>query len=476
MRPLRVESPLGLFSVLWALSAALHDLEDSPLAGLPLYPFVVLLLLYPDRVWAIATFALAHAALLVMKLPAAANHSVVALLVDLCLLIGCIHALGGGPAASRGRRLWAAVRGPIQATVAAVYGFALLHKLNSSFFDPDVSCAVSQLAKLFRVHGLHDWPTDPSILGFNIHFTLLAEAAILVLLLWPRFTHIGALVGLLFHIGVAWARFFDFATVVFALYLFFLPWEGIERNMRRIPRWAGSCFVACLVALAAISFYFHGIRGDPVIFDGPRWSLEADTLICVAWTLMILPILLPIFSRREATPGDRRWTGAPLAWLIPAIALLNGATSYLGLKTVANYSMFSNLRTEGGRTNHFLIPPGRFFIADYQNDLARVAVVERVRPDRWPWWVRLTGRHNARWRAEVPGARVPFMEVRRILQAWNVIGVEAASIVYERRGRWRDVADAFADPELMQPLSFWERRLLAFRAVQEDGEESICRW
>jgi len=476
MKLLRVETPLGLFSVLWAVGAALHDLEDEPLDGLPLYPFVLLLLLNPERIWAIGTFALAHAFLLFQNLPAAANHSVLSLLVDLGLLIGCVHALRSGPAASQRQRLWAALRGPIQATVIAVYAFALFHKLNSSFFDPEVSCAVTQLAKLFRMHGVHGWPQDPATLGFNMYLTPLAEAAIPALLLWPRFAHVGALIGLLFHTGVAWARFYDFATVVFALYLFFLPWEGIEKNAARIPRWAGACFLTCFAGLAATSFYFYGVRGDPTILEGLRWSLEADTLICVFWTLMILPVLFPLFSRSAATLGDRRWTGAPLAWLIPAIALLNGATSYLGLKTVANYSMFSNLRTEGGQTNHFLVPPGRFFIADYQNDLARVTAVEEVPPDRWSWWARLTGIPASRWVSDVPGVRVPFFEVRRTLQAWRASGGHSASIVYERHGERHNVPDAFADEEMMRPMSFWERRFLAIRPVQEDGEESECRW
>jgi hypothetical protein len=56
------------------------------------------------------------------------------------------------------------------------------------------------------------------------------------------------------------------------------------------------------------------------------------------------------------------------------------------------------------------------------------------------------------------------------------MGGEHASIVYERGGHRYEVPDAFADPELMRPLSFWERKLFAFRAVQEDGQESDCRW
>jgi hypothetical protein len=467
--------------VLWALAAALHHLEAQPLAGLPIYPFAVLLFLYPERIWAIASFSLAHAALLSFDLPAAANHSVLALLVNGCLLIGCVHALRSKNPESRGRQLWESVRGPIRATVAVVYVFAIFHKLNSSFFDPDVSCATSQVAKMFELHGFPERPTHLSAFAFNIYLTLILETAIVVLLLWPRLSYLGASVGFLFHTAVGWALFFDFATVVFALYLFFLPWEGIQRDLARIPRWARACFVSCLVGLIATSFYFHGVRRSAVVFEWPDWSLQADTLICAFWTLMIWPILLPIFFRGAVKRSDRRWTGAPVAWLIPMIALVNGATSYLGLKTVANYSMFSNLRTEAGQTNHFLVPAGRFFLADYQDDVARVVRLRRVPPEHFPLLVRWAGearwvRRNSRWVREVPDARVPFTEVRRTLQLWRDIGFTKVSIAYERNGERHEARDAFADPELMRPLSFWERKLLAFRAVEDDGEESTCRW
>jgi hypothetical protein len=83
---------------------------------------------------------------------------------------------------------------------------------------------------------------------------------------------------------------------------------------------------------------------------------------------------------------------------------------------------------------------------------------------------------HARWLEEVPSARVPFIEVRRLLQWWRALGFTQAALIYERQNVWYDSADAFADRVLMQPLPFWERWLLAFRAVQEDGEASECRW
>jgi hypothetical protein len=481
LRLLRYETPLGLFSLLWALAASLHHLEAYPLAGLPIYPFAILLWLFPERLWAIASFAVAHTALLSLDLPAAANHSVLALMVNICLLIGCVQTPWSNNPAAQPRRLWESMRGPVQATVVIVYCFAVFHKLNSAFFDAGVSCATSQVAKMFELHGFPEAPALMPVFSFTSYLTVIVEAAIAVCLLWSRLSYVGATLGLLFHTGLGWAQFFDFATVVFALYLFFLPWEVLQRNIDRMPRWAGVCFVSCLIAVCATSFYFHGMRQSPVIFAWPAWSLQVDTLICLFWTLMVWPILWPIFCRGEVQRGERRWTGAALAWLIPLLALGNGATSYLGLKTVANYSMFSNLRTEGGQTNHFLLPAGRFFVADYQNDLVRLEFVDYVLPEKWPLWVRLAGGNRwvdrqARWLYETPGTRVPFIEVRRALQLWQAIGVTNVALVYEHHGAQYETADAFAEPAFMRSLSFWERRLMAFRAVQDDGEGSACRW
>jgi hypothetical protein len=89
--------------------------------------------------------------------------------------------------------------------------------------------------------------------------------------------------------------------------------------------------------------------------------------------------------------------------------------------------------------------------------------------DRWV-------RRNSRWVSELPQARVPFAELRRTLQLWKEIGFTGVTVGYERRGEWRLVQDAFADPELMSPLPLWERKLMAFRAVDDDGLAASCRW
>ena len=59
-----------------------------------------------------------------------------------------------------------------------------------------------------------------------------------------------------------------------------------------------------------------------------------------------------------------------LGALIPVVFL--GLTPYLGLMTTSNFSMFSNLRTEGVNSNHLLLSNNPLKIFNYQEDLVRV--------------------------------------------------------------------------------------------------------
>ncbi len=57
--------------------------------------------------------------------------------------------------------------------------------------------------------------------------------------------------------------------------------------------------------------------------------------------------------------------------------VLNGLAPYLGFQTVRTMSMFSNIRTEGDRTNHMLIPSRAFRSRVTQDDLVRLDRVVR---------------------------------------------------------------------------------------------------
>ncbi|HEV2819506.1 MAG TPA: hypothetical protein VGW11_03270, partial [Solirubrobacteraceae bacterium] len=53
------------------------------------------------------------------------------------------------------------------------------------------------------------------------------------------------------------------------------------------------------------------------------------------------------------------------------LLVLNGLSPYLGLKTESSFTMFSNLKTEGGYWNHAFIPEA-VKVFPYQDQLVRV--------------------------------------------------------------------------------------------------------
>jgi hypothetical protein len=135
----------------------------------------------------------------------------------------------------------------------------------------------------------------------------------------------------------------------------------------------------------------------------------------------------------------------------PALILFSGVTPYLGLGTDRALSMYSNLRTEGGRSNHFLFPAG-LQIVSYQRDLVEVlgssdAPLARLGSD---------------------GMVIPWAELRaRLTQATASSG--AVSLTYRRGGRRYQVGSAASDSLLALPVSRFELKFMRFRAVEQAG-------
>lgn len=483
MRFPHFKTPLGLFSTLWALSGSTAFLNDYPENGFWIYPFTLLLLIFPERIFPLAIFSLVYGIGLFFRLPATGNPSLISLLVSICLLVGCLWVLLHKKSKEAKQLLWNSVRVPIQAVLIIFYFFVVFHKLNSSFFDPTTSCAIYLLKWTVYFNGLFGLipSTMYEHLAFNIYLTMFFEVMIFIFLLWRRFVYIGLLAGLIFHTGLAWAGFFQFTTTMFALYIFFIPWENGEKIISKIPKWILVNFYASLALLIISSFYFRTVLKDFYFLNISGWNFSGYSLMFFFWTLMMIPLLYPVFSKVRSEP-DRIQVGKtiPILWLIPLITFINGTTPYLGLKTIANFSMFSNIRTEGGRTNHFLIPSGLFFVADYQNDLARIYYWKYDPPKKWPLLIEILGKDKWITRSFLGFSRLansytPFIEIRRVIQEIKGVGFTNVSITYERGGKIYEIENAFLDPQIMQPLNFWEQKFLAFKA-QDVREESSCRW
>ncbi|WP_102145778.1 hypothetical protein [Mycobacterium hubeiense] len=450
------------------------DVGPALIAGLPA-------LLFGSSVAAFVLVLVAGATVAALNLPAASNHLVLTLLVALAFGAAALWALTTRDREGSYVERWLdAARSPIGLTLLGVYLFTVFHKLNSAFFDPSTSCSGSLLAQLLGRNGL-EVALNAGVVQSVAIATVLIEVAVLVLLAIPRLRCWGVLAGVAFHALLALASFYDFATIVFALYVLLVPAEvfaALAPRAKPLRRLALAGFAAHV--LLSISAGLADTAASPV---GLPWH----TLLVATWFIAVGPLMFPLVwaylavRDRVETPG---WRLRPVVLLIiPLLAFVNGVTPYLGLKTVANYSMFSNLHTEEGRTNHLLPGVTAIELTPYQRDTVDVTALYLPPADQ----VRLDALHRAlggvshlqrqsRWIAEGPPVRIPWLELRRTVLLWQSAGISGNRLEYVRDGQRHVVSDAIADGVLGAPMPWWQRHLLAFRAVDSRLGTDHCRW
>jgi hypothetical protein len=149
-------------------------------------------------------------------------------------------------------------------------------------------------------------------------------------------------------------------------------------------------------------------------------------------------------------------------FVFPVLLLLHGLTPYLGLRTAGNFSMFSNLRTEGATSNHFLLGANPLKIWSYQEDLVRVIAID----DKW---ARIGYGYMP-----LQGNLLPVVEFRKLIYKWTRAG-RKVPLTLEYRGRIHSTRDIVHDPAWRTDTRDWEMRLLDFRVIQPEGSNQ-CRW
>jgi hypothetical protein len=369
-----------------------------------------------------------HVATVVQRLPEVYNHWYFGGLVSLTLLLasGAAWWRGRGDGAAAGI-LPAAFVPAARWSLVLLYFLSGLHKLNADFFDPVVSCG-SVLYRGLRA-GLPGLPDAPVMGPLAIGLTVLIELGLPVLLLVPRTRRVGVVAGILFHTIMAAAGYPRFSATGLALLALFLP---------SLPR-PGPAFRAAAVATLLAASMLVPEQRDALF-------LWATLGLCGGFLALCL---VPVRS----DSGERAVLLRPAlpAMLGPALILFSGVTPYLGLGTDRALSMYSNLRTEGGRSNHFLFPAG-LQIVSYQRDLVEVlgssdAPLARLGSD---------------------GMVIPWAELRaRLTQATASSG--AVSLTYLRGGRRYQVGSAASDSLLALPVSRFELKFMRFRAVEQAG-------
>lgn len=472
---------LPIFAALWAIATLFHHAAYprsafAPVALLVTLPAVWLLLRprAPGRLVLLAGAQLLQVAWLGPSwvsnhwlLTAAVNLAIVG--AALWLALGTRRGGGGvgtgGPPRLDGGALFAAFAPAARLTLLVLYFYGVFQKLNTDYLDPASSCATWQYGQI-----LAKYPFLPSgaWMGYlAIYGTLVIEALIAVLLVVRRTRVAGVLLGGVFHAMLAlnpsWV-FYDFTSALLALYFLFVPLDYLaERRaggagvapgwLRRGARGARAALVVLALGLAAAAAL--GVRpSTPFHVNALQ---EAARVAFFAYFAVLLAVFGGAARRTDVaarTAALVRFVPRPaLLALAPLLFFANGLAPYVGLKTEASIAMFSNLRTEQGRTNHLLmgwVPR----VAGYQDDVVRV--------------IASTDSELARFGRR--GLLLPYYEFQA-----RAARHPGASVTYERNGRRFAVARIGDDPALGAPPPRWQRAYLRFRAFEPWDVPQRCR-
>ena len=428
----------------------------------------MLALLRPRSVFALALLLVASMLRTLHWMPFSPNHLLFEFYVDagiLCSLLYSLVSLYGfnparwrndGPAASGGvsftrERIFEGFAPMARVSLVLLYFYAVFHKLNWDYFNPEISCGTFLTRGLLdQLHIAHFpyWGKLAAVWG-----TLVIELLIPVLFLFGATRRWGILLGLVFHFLLALhphAGLYSFSALLAGFFYLFTPpgfngslaaWFGRWRGRLRLAPYRAGVFV---LAAGILFWWLHQYRQGGFV-------RAAFVLWYVGWGFAFA-IYLRLFI---AHPRDGRSFGAvfslrPLMWVFVLVVFFNGLSPYLGLKTQTSYSMFSNLRTEGAATNHVLLPR-RLFAGHWQDDLVTVV------------------RTNAPVLQEFTDGRrmIAHFELRRMASGMK----EDFFVDYRRGGREHhlEVRQGVSnDPATTRPHPWLVKKLVRFRPVYAD--------
>ena len=433
------QARLAVFGTLWPCAMLFHQVAYERLtASIPdiaLVAAACIALLAPRSPKALAAAGLCLAAAVVNFMPMHFHHWYLAGWTGMIVAVGAI-AISIRPA----NRTWESwVFAPLRWSVIFVYLGAAFHKLNSDYFSAATACGPHLAGKILARFGLEppEWiATGAAPLGFAAFG---AEVAVPLLLLGRRTRGIGLALGATLHLCFAIAGYPRFSLLMLALLSsLFLP-DSLVGNGARLAlggpvRWAAR-IVSGWVVLAAIA----SLGGGSV-----EWFLSRTAhLGFFALTAASAAVLFFASIRTGLGPQPAlNLRLAPPMALVPALIVLSIVAPYLGLGTRQSFSMYSNLRTEGSVSNHFLVSESAQ-IFPFQRDTVFVVSAEHPRL------------------REFAGFQVPELGLRSVVDSVRRLG-EDPGLQFEREGR-------VYDDSQLQPTSWFVRKFLAFRPIDLDG-------
>lgn len=324
-------------------------------------------------------------------------------------------------------------------------------------------------------------------------------------MLISRTRRFGVLLAFAFHTALS-ISFPAFQFLVIGYLVLFVPEPTLQRVISNMTI-RMNALAPGVIAILRRTWVRIALGMMVVIASGEFWSVERtpaharifDILTYGIVVFLTLSAALVFYVARiirsDAWRNCGRLSllprGFAVLYLLPIAVFLQGLQPHLGSKSVQSFAMFSNLDTEDGQSNHYLIP------ASWQisNNLSDSVRVHRSSPDirallsqsqkqnpvlEVPRQFRTMAR---RWRDPTarhapqpppPVLRISFLELRRVVTRLSRAGASGLQIHYSHHGKRRHTKNAEREPVLTN-ASFVERIYLRTRPIAKSSHGS-CRW
>lgn len=235
----------------------------------------------------------------------------------------------------------------VQIVVGLTYALAFLHKLNSEYLSPEMSCG-SYLGCEYLEHRVNI--RHPSLLklqGFlSIYAVLTLEILIPLLLLFPATRPFGLVLAVLMHLPFGFLVHVHFSTLMYAgLSAFVAPgdWSRILSAAFALSplQWALYLLLGLYLGHRFGGYGYAGRR---------RLAAYGQQLVFGVYFLAAFAVSLTLLH--QGPLHTFAWGGPLQCGLLIILSLafvLNGLGPYLGLKTNFSFAMFSNLRPDPWR-------------------------------------------------------------------------------------------------------------------------------
>ncbi|HKT60836.1 MAG TPA: hypothetical protein VJQ46_12365 [Gemmatimonadales bacterium] len=450
--------------------------------------------------------------------PDVANHVNIEIACNVMLLVAIGYSIAHRDRFPTDDDCFELVRPVLQVTMIAVYVMAGFAKLNRDFLNPAVSCVADMMHDLRTVAGIRvpllHLPAGPFLLaGVGVVAAALVTTRGTGRAVRPV-TRAGTF-GLIVAPGVLTLGFAPdapartAAIAILAMSCVVILWELVGGMLLSVPRFQGPLLAFCWMMHATLSligfvhfgalafamlftfvpapymdlmtsdvrlplvkrtvpraFVFFGIGAMAGVVSGLGERLPSAILFNVAALVMLWPVL-----RSLAAQAPRpTWPGTPIGnrltpvWLyaLPVLLVLHGLTGYAGLRTSGNFTMFSNLRTEGERSNHLLLAGNPLKIWGYQEDVVHFTSFDkRLSPPGYEG-------------QSLEGQELPVVEFRKWIYRWTQAGM-VVPLSFRYQGQVYTTPNIVTDPVWRTPERTWAMRLLDFRVIQTEGPNR-CRW